>query len=364
MKKLAAFLLIFATWYFAGMHQRGPMLATMICAVVVVLVSFVISRVLKGNISADIPQQNNFAFKGAQTPFIFHVSNKSRLPAKHFRLSFFMKYHSDKHKDRKKLFGSAGGRSDDKNNLSEFYFTAPYCGLIDVCLSRIRVYDYFRLFSASKRIRNVSYQVCVLPYPKNVRIDMPYLTSSIGEPNAETVTSSSGDDYSEIRIVREYKDGDLMRHIHRNFSARTGKLWVKEYYRDNDRKISVYLDTSSEKPMTPSRFDAFCELVSSVLTAMSKYGLCMRILWLDSKTCQPCEFELRTPDDVPTLLSRMYKTDTRCKPENFYSVFPSTENGMVLSSSLDWIFGGKPVFRFDEQNIGAQLESRVFGLGR
>ena len=364
MKKIAAFLLIFATWYFAGMNRHAPMMATMLCALLVIVVSFVLSRALRGKIDADIPAQKTFAFKDAQTPFVFHIQNRSRLPVNHFRLSFSMKYRSQKKRIYKRLYGSAAGKNDKESSMSEFYFTAPYCGLIDVSLHRIRVYDYFRLFSTSKKLHYDSAQIYVLPFPKNVKIDIPYLLTAVGEPNAQVTSDAGGDDFSEIRLIREYRDGDLMRHIHRNYSARSGKLWIKEYYRDNDRKINVYLNTSSKQPLSADLLDAYYELVSSVLTSCVKYGLSMRINWLDAESGQAREYELRCSDDVSALLAMLYCTNTACSPEAFAAVFGDTDSGMVLSASLQWIFGGVPVFTFDKKTLSAQLESRVFVLGR
>lgn len=364
MRYLTAFLLIFGTWYFAGMNRRAPMMAVVICGIGIVLISFILSIVQRHRINAGIPEQSAFTYKGVQTPFRFHITNQSRLPVNYFRLSFLMKYRGDRQKTRKKLAGCADGARHNEDNITEFYFSAPYCGLIDVELRRIRVYDFFRMFSFSKRLKSEKALVYVLPYPREMQILTPWSGSSAGEPIAETINNLSGDDYSEIRLIREYREGDITRHLHRNYSARTGKMWIKEYYRDNDRIIPVYLNTAFGGKLKPSRRDAYYEMVSSVLTCCSKLGLTLRVCWLDAASGQAREWIVRSPDDVTQLFAALYRTDTACSAGQFASVFPDTTRGMVMDMELSWLMNDDLVYRFSEKDITSELETRVFNIGR
>lgn len=364
MRYLTALLLLIATWYLAGMHRQAPMMAVMICGVIVVVLSFVLSFVQRRRISAGMSAPTLCTYKGVQTRFSFHIRNDSRLPVNHFRLNFLMQYRGDRRKTRKRLCGCAGDSRHNEGNEAEFYFSAPYCGLVDVELRRIRVYDYFRLFSFSKRLKTDKAQIYVLPYPRDMHILSPMWGSSAGEPVAETVNNTSGDDFSEIRLIREYRDGDITRHLHRNYSARTGKLWIKEYYRDNDRIIPVYLDTSSQKKLTPARRDAFYEMVSSVLTGCSKLGLTLRVYFIDAASGMAKEWVVRMPDDVTSLFAELYRTNTDCTAGQFATVFPDTTKGMIMDTELSWSMNEELIYRFDEKNITHELETRAFDIGR
>ena len=362
MRKLAAFMLIFATWYFAGMNRRGPMMATAICAVIIVLASFVISRVMCRKTDVLIPLQGLFAYKKAQTPFDLDIINNTILPVNYFRLSFFMKYHRERKRIRKSFSGSAERKG--MKNESIFYFTPRYSGMIDIELKRLRVYDHFGLFSSSKRLRGRTAKIYVIPFPRPIKLSDQFFVSAVGEPTAETVSDGRGDDFSEIRQIREYRDGDLIRHLHRNLSARTGKMWVKDYFRDNDRKIDLWLDTSSEGRLAMARTDAFCELMSAVIIGCTRLGLTLRVHWMDKTGDAPGEMEINSPEMVPDLFAAFFRASKECSASEFNSVFRDTDKGMVINTSLEWIMNGELIHRFDEKKIDSEIDGKVFSIGR
>ena len=359
MKKLLALIILAAALYFGGMNDQTAVIVSVLCLLIVFLVSFIFSRVMKRFVSADLPVGVSTVYKNTESVLKIKVFNSSRVPLSRAALSMRMKYKNSRTVSSKRFRVSAPGGECE----SEIFFTPPYCGIIEARIKKIRIYDYLYMFSCSKKLGCKS-EIYILPPPRELRIIMPDFGAYTANAVTESSSDKSGEDHSEIRLVREYRDGDLMRHIHRNYSARSGKLWIKEYYRDNDRKINVYLNTSSKQPLSADLLDAYYELVSSVLTSCVKYGLSMRINWLDAESGQAREYELRCSDDVSALLAKLYCTNTACSPEAFAAVFGDTDSGMVLSASLQWIFGGVPVFTFDKKTLSAQLESRVFVLGR
>jgi uncharacterized protein (DUF58 family) len=79
-------------------------------------------------------------------------------------------------------------------------------------------------------------------FPKQITINDPSLlahTLSLTEGNG---TSSSFGNANEFLSTREYRDGDRMRDIHWNTSARQGKLIVKEYIHENACRVGLFVD--------------------------------------------------------------------------------------------------------------------------
>ena len=70
-----------------------------------------------------------------------------------------------------------------------------------------------------------------------------------------------GDARHEIRQVREYRSGDSLRSVHRNLSARSGNLWIKEYERETEGAARVFLDLSEFSAAGPSERDSFYRLL-------------------------------------------------------------------------------------------------------
>ena len=239
MKKFVTLLIIAAAWYFAGMNRQPYVMAAAICGMIFVVFSFVFARVQKHFLSADLPDQENVIYKDHENPLVIHTENRSRLPVNRYRVTVLMRYKGSKNSSLRKLNGSAGRRNDNKENISVLYYNAPYSGTIRISLLRLRVYDFFMIFSSSKKLENVMREVIVLPVPKKMNIAMPPFGTYTNEPVAQSTSDKKGDDQSEIRLIREYREGDLTRHMHRNYSARTEKIWIKEFQKENDYICSM-----------------------------------------------------------------------------------------------------------------------------
>ena len=105
---------------------------------------------------------------------------------------------------------------------------------------------------------------------------MPPFGTYTNDPVAESTSDKKGEDHSEVRLIREYRDGDLPRHIHRNYSAKTEKLWIKEYEKENDYIFDLFIDSSSETRLTVEQKDAFFELIFAVIKNLMENDIIIR----------------------------------------------------------------------------------------
>ena len=365
MKKVVALMILLATWYFAGMNGIGPMMAAILCGIIFIVISLILSRVLKQKTDVFVPPQDTIMYKNVEIPFRFDVSNQGRLPVNRFALSFLMKYRSDKRAVRKKLFGSAGADTGKEYDRAEFYFTPPYCGLIEIIPKKIRVYDYLLLISSSKKLRNKAGEVLILPFPKKMRIAMPNMGAYTADPTADSSSDKSGEDHNEIRLIHEYREGDLMRHIHRNYSTRTEKLWVKEYQKENDYIFDLVLDTSSESPMNTEDLDAFYEITAAVAASLAESDVSLRTYWYDQSSGGLKMRIVDKKEDVSELMKELIHSDTTVTPEVFSSAAGALgKSGMIINSKLEWYFLEQPVFHFSKENTEKEITGEFFDLRR
>ena len=364
MKKLVTVLLLLLAWYFAGMNRQPYVMAAVLCGIIFVALSFVLTRILRRRLTADIPKQKNIIYKNTQAEFIVTATNKSRLPVNKYKLTLKMKYRGGNTATVKKLSGNACPKSDNDDNSAVVYFAAPYSGIIDAELTRLRVYDYFMIFSSSRKLRGKTGGVAVLPTPRKMNIKLPPFGTYTNEPVAESFFDKPGEDHSEIRLIREYREGDLTRHIHRNYSAKTEKLWVKEYQRENDFIFDMYIDSSCDHPLSTEDRDAFYEMVSAIIHNLMENDIILRIHYYNREKGGIVLHELSDPEKTDEFIILLLKADSFCSKEEFLNVcnIAAIQNAMILTTQLEWSFCGRPVYKFEKKNVCLELVNRYFDL--
>lgn len=109
-----------------------------------------------------------------------------------------------------------------------FDINLSFCGIYRVTCEEIWVYDCFGLF-AKKPAELPSADILVLPERINEQFPMEKETlfskeDIYSDPNA-------GQDVSEIKELREYREGDVLSKVHWKLSTKSEDLIVKEYAR-------------------------------------------------------------------------------------------------------------------------------------
>lgn len=361
MKKLIALLMLVLLWYFSGMYRQGAVMAVTICLAVMIPVLAVTAFIQKRNLKLTLPKTQLIAYKGIEKAVTIYAENKGLLPVNYFKVWLLLSYQNDRKPLKRKLTGSALGKRSAENR-SEFYLTAPYCGIIDVELRKMRVYDNLALFSSRKKL-NEHLKVLVFPVPAEMDLRMPSFGSYDSFPVTDSVSEKSGDDHSEIRMIREYRPGDLNRHIHQNYSARTDSLWVKEFHKENDYFFDVILDTSSDQPPDAETLDALYEIFYSLIITLIHKEILLKVHWFDSRLNGLRESSIENEGQAAQLLASIYNTDTSCTRECFArSANELMARSMTINTSLEWYFYGKAVHRFNKALYRRELNYMSFEL--
>lgn len=359
MKKPVALILLLIAWYFAGMHQQSALMAAVICALILTVCNIIFVLVMKPKITPHIPPQENRFYKNTESALKLTLHNAGSLPVNRVRIRLSLRYMTEKRDTHRKLNAAAAARSDTE---AELYFSAPYCGMISARLSKVQVYDYFSFFSAGKKLSDQEQHLYIYPQPKELRLIMPPFGAYTAKAVADSSSDRSGDDHSEIRLVREYRDGDLIRHMHRNYSAKTEKLWIKEYNKENDYIFDLFLDTS-DSTLTTEILDALYELVCSITSSLVKMDVIIRLQWYDRNINGMHTVPVSDEASLEEALPLLYRSDLRCTREEFNAA-DTAANGMVINSRLEWYFLGQHVFTFTPDNLENELFGNVFDLRR
>ena len=148
MRRFFFLLLILLTYYLAGMYRSLPLLILCAAEFLTVIFSFLLTRYFRRKIAASFQKKTDTARAGETAVCSLVVTSASRLPVGRCVLTvevgFPRRRESGKGKRRLE------SRAEFGENPSFFRISVPHCGIVRIRLTRIRVYDYFFLFSREK----------------------------------------------------------------------------------------------------------------------------------------------------------------------------------------------------------------------
>ena len=348
MSKFAFIALALLTYYLAGMYLSLPLMIMGIAELLMLPFLFYLPRYLIRNISAEFVKQSESVSEKSKTPCGIVIRNQGRLTANRCQLRFRCRYFGDRKAKTAKLFCGA----DKGDGKSELLVQADYCGLAEVKLDRIRAYDYLGLFSASKAV-DTAMSVAVFPSEQALQIVMP--ESAYGaEGLTEYTVNRPGESNDEIRQIREYRTGDSHRRIHWNQSARTDKLWIKEYERETDTRAEL-LVTAAEG-MTAEKMSLFYKLLSAVVLGLLKNIAAVRVSWYDDRKKAFVSAEASDGDGCRDMLLMLY----RAKLAEAAQDFP--EHFLRITSELELYKEGSLLYRFSESELDKELMEKIITL--
>ena len=339
MSKFAFIALALLTYYLAGMYLSLPLMIMGIAELLMLPFLFILPRYLRKNIGAEFLKQSEAALERGKTQCGIVIRNNGKLPANRCQLRFRFCYFSGSKTRTAKLYCGA----DKGSSNSELSVQAEYCGLVQVRLDRIRVYDYLGLFSASKAV-DMAMEVAVFPSEQSLKLIMPEAAYG-AEGLSEYTVNRPGESNDEIRQIREYQVGDPHRRIHWNQSARTDKLWIKEYERDTDTRAEV-LVTADEK-MSAERMGLFYKLLSAVVLGLLENVAAVNVSWYDGRKRSYVSAEVTDSGQCRDMLLMLYRAElTRSEgdlPTHFLRVAAGLE--LYREDSLLYRFSGAALDR-------------------
>lgn len=279
MKKLLYLCTGGAVFYIAGAYRSLPLMALTVTMLAIFLLLMVQVIYTNRNFNISIIEQNNAAFKSIEIPCNIYTENKGMLPVSRFRLRIRYEYRQTPGRRRKKLYGSLDSKSGEQ---LPFSLSAPYCGLIRLKVDRIQVYDFLAMISFRKKCTE-EIQIAVYPREKKLRLEIGECAYGGSRDGVEAPDGSTGDNRAEIRQIREQQPGESFRHVHWIYSARTNRMWVKEYENHKSNVMSLYLETGGCKNKRIAAADAFYEITSALILGLLENTAMVKVYWYDEK---------------------------------------------------------------------------------
>lgn len=348
MSKFAFIALALLTYYLAGMYLSLPLMIMGIAELIMLPFLFAAPRYMRKNISAEFVKKSESALENSKTSCGIVIRNKGRLAANRCQLRFRYRYSGDRKAKTAKLYCGA----DKGDSSSQLTVHARYCGLAQVKLDRIRVYDYLGLFSASKRL-DTAMDVAVFPTEQALQIVMP--EGAYGaEGLSEYTVNRAGEANDEIRQIREYRTGDSHRRIHWNQSARTDKLWIKEYERETDTRAELLV--TANEGMTAEKMSLFYKLLSAAVLGLLENIAAVNVTWYDGEKKAFVSAEVTNGDKCRDMLLMLYRARLMGFSEDMPSYFLRVTAGLELYRENDFLC------RFSAENLDRELQEKIITL--
>lgn len=335
MRKLIYIAIAAASYYIAGMYRQIPLMILAIMEWILFIFLFILSRCLRKNLTISFPMQSTDAQKGSAKKCLIHVERTGVLPLKKVCIKF--KIYDDEGSFIKNI--KVKKTVDILTGNIDFDICLDHCGMFCVQVDKVYIYDYLSIFHALKAV-NEEKKLAVLPKARALQMQL-FSTESIADQTDEAPYQSHigylGNETREIRQTREYRTGDTMRYIHWNQSARTEKLWIKEFEKEDEASFEILLDMMMPDDWKRNKRDCFYEMVSALILGFLQRGKSVNISWYDGKVMDFITISIENRSDYRSMMRNLFQTEFIKRTdviEKTYERKQALSNGRLLKCNL------------------------------
>ena len=168
----------------------------------------------------------------------FEIKNPTYIPLPHIMISFGVEnafYPNDEiHYIKLPVHAKS-------SNTYQWKVTSLYAGKIRVCLKNMELFDLLGIFSKRKELKT-HYSVLVFPKMVELASQFEERLSKVVQQQELNQSFYASENPAEIRDIREFRPGDRLQRIHWKLSTKTDTFYVKEYEKEQDQAITLYLE--------------------------------------------------------------------------------------------------------------------------
>lgn len=354
MKKIIYLLALLATVGIGAVYRVDLLFALGIAEILVWVCLAVITRLHRKHLKLGFEKQLATTIRQKKAPCSLRAQNTSRFAIAQFRARLWYGYYWEKKPKKMYLYGSLEGREVQHSRVE---LPALSCGFLQLKLDRIRVHDWFGLTSARCK-DSPRCLLAVLPPTQAMTVELSY--RSAGDSAALLLRSlpQQNGDSEEIRQLREYQDGDQTRSIHWKQSARTDKLWVKEYEQQSDRLVELHLVWTQFRFARPQQREGFYTILSSLLYGLLRALPQVPVYWTEEER-GPRSMLLNSEEGITDLLLQLYHLEQGRSLAVDHPAPPIAQKGRIMrlefTSGLQLREDRKVLCDFSSQQYSQQL---------
>lgn len=251
-KYFAFLIFLYILWYF-GFGYFSFLLFFMILAVISLCLLFSVIPMKKTTVSLKL--HNDHCLRGEKITMTFSRQSRSLIQCGQIMIEYQIIDAFSKNVMKNKVY------IHDQN--IDHVISCPHCGHYILKIQQIRCYDLLQCFSFSKTL-SIEAAYDVLPQYHRVHLSVREISQKAQESDHYS-TTQNGDDYSEIFEIRNYHEGDQLKHIHWNMSSKYQQLFVKAGSQPVEHKLVLAMEYKENNTFYDLQFDYFYSLALSLL---------------------------------------------------------------------------------------------------
>lgn len=258
-------------------YFMGIIFLTVACLPVLM---FALLSYVYGMLRVELVSQVHVANKGEMIPLAVQIHNPTIFPASGIQLIITYRNSFSGKIYKKEFMVSADARTRATVTMN---LMSEYAGNLEITLSKIKVYDYLKLFSLRRRLRG-ELKIAILPVLHEIADDELLNRSRIQLESDYFSTIKSGDDPSEVFTIREYREGDRPTRIHWKLSMKQDQLMIKEFSEPLNCSMLIFanLSVALEEDVL-IYMDALMECALSLSYSFLLKGQIHYFSWYDGK---------------------------------------------------------------------------------
>lgn len=319
-RKLIYLLLVLISAYI-GLMYDGPVPGIVLAAeLILFLLLFAVSWLMKRSVKVWAETVDHVVDSEERAKVKIVVSNKGWFPINDAVLRLHVSNCLDDEYDEYEINTKIPAKTSVR---VPFIFSSSYCGVVQIRLEQVVVYDYLRMFRRKKKLSFVS-ECVIMPKLYEMQLAITENGNSLDFDSDEYDKHNSGDDPSEIFQVREYRQGDKLSRVHWKMTARLDTMMIKELSRPISNAVGIYLDLRFK---TIEEAQSVFELCYSLSMALLDHECHHRIYWCGKES--PLFFEeirVQSLENITEGMGKLLTTGRRTKElywEEFCQAHPN-----------------------------------------
>ncbi len=360
MKKAFCILLFLFTYYLAAMYRYSSLMVLCGMEFLIFLLSLILPRLFLRGLYVSFPKKTEFVQAGRPFSCMVRAKYTGRFLTGRFTVGLGAGYMGDAEEAVLEMPGECGCGETD----FPFCMRLSECGLLRIRIKGVQVYDSFSLFSVHKVMMEEMLAV-VYPFEYVLQIEMLSGRTDGSVCAEECMMDCRGNACDEIVQIREYRDGDSVRHIHWNMSARTDKLWYREYGAQTGQAVYLMLDPEGFYDAETEKASAFYTLLYALIQGLLRQASQVCLYWFDAHLMR---WEMRRVHDgaqcreIFFCLYQLRARETALieQDKTLIETFPAGAQIFRLDMNLSWFLNQTVIYQFSGRNLEQEILNKVF----